>query len=981
MATYLQGVTDYIPQYQPFQPDLNFYGNVLQTKQTQYDTNWKALNKMYNQYYNAPLTRDNNIAKKDNYLNQIEFNLQRVSQLDLSLEQNVDQATQVFKPFYEDKKLMKDMAYTQNSMREVSFGEGLKNAYDQKQRDRYWDTGIADLNFKRQEFKEASEDEVLSFQSSKYTPYVNVIAKAQDIAKEAGLSIETPSFSKDGRWLIKTTNGEALTEPLKHLFEARLGSDPGIQDVYRTQAYVDRKTYAQSNAAQFGGDKNAAEMKYLEDSFNVLKAKSNMRYEGLRLASIAYDSKIKNIKKQIEEGTAPPEAKMALSQYTMNKEINDQVLARADYDQNELSTGQNTASTSTGFINPYGDIKSLRFKVDNGMASILMQKDLDEAANIFAFKNAKQEMSANPYAVLADKHRNDMQKLSVQNSYAERRDRMKIAAARQDMLNEHRLDSGTHYLNEETMEILPVEALNQIVVDIEKGGSSTKRYNMKEASRRVMDLNTRDIAQPYLTNTMALIEKLVKTNQMSSKEASQILGYSKNPDISLADFNTKLKKYGGNWLRKEVGHKDLAKIKNKMDNWLGENGSLDGLTGADYNAYQQSSIKFGDYTTYLKDDADWRKNTSYEVERNLRNDGFLATEYLYDNNGELRSEEAFYAALPKEYQTSKYSKFYRSGSSTSVSPTTGAPIMQSSGKTTGKGYRKWDNRLNYKDMVKAAGKVYTSGKIKSGVVGLEKLTVDGETGLFTKGTNNTWVNPKAHGTPSSVWSGEVYRDLSNLDLFNPKLTRVSFNGFDRNAWNKSDNKDNAAVFKSIFNAMKSEMLDPKSKMGSYRLSVAPIAVNSFNKAAIIIHPDATWLKTLVKSEKGSGYITSDQYNDIIQNGLSVMTDASNMTSTMYTSAFKSPLASHVDYAESYKWSDPTNPNYNMEITPNTLSTGDYNIQINYPLWNPVENKYEYIKVFENSINRGMNLEGDRSMVINGLGQKKDYNKDLHNGRY
>jgi hypothetical protein len=44
MATYLQGVTDYIPQFQPFQPDLNFYGNVMQTKQTQYDTNWKALN-------------------------------------------------------------------------------------------------------------------------------------------------------------------------------------------------------------------------------------------------------------------------------------------------------------------------------------------------------------------------------------------------------------------------------------------------------------------------------------------------------------------------------------------------------------------------------------------------------------------------------------------------------------------------------------------------------------------------------------------------------------------------------------------------------------------------------------------------------------------------------------------------------------------------------------------------------------------------
>lgn len=100
MSTYLQGVQDYIPQIQPYQPDLNLYNNLLQTKQTQYDTNWKALNKMYSQYYNAELSRTDTAEKKDNYIKQATFNLQRVSQLDLSLEQNVSQATQVFKPLY-----------------------------------------------------------------------------------------------------------------------------------------------------------------------------------------------------------------------------------------------------------------------------------------------------------------------------------------------------------------------------------------------------------------------------------------------------------------------------------------------------------------------------------------------------------------------------------------------------------------------------------------------------------------------------------------------------------------------------------------------------------------------------------------------------------------------------------------------------------------------------------------------------------------
>ena len=131
MATYLQGVTDYIPQLQPFQPDLNLYANVLQTKQTQYDTAYKSLNKVYGQYFYADLTRNGNIERKDEILKNIDFNIKRISSLDLSLDQNVSQATQVFKPFYEDKHLMKDMAWTKNYNNQKGRAEGLKNSFEE----------------------------------------------------------------------------------------------------------------------------------------------------------------------------------------------------------------------------------------------------------------------------------------------------------------------------------------------------------------------------------------------------------------------------------------------------------------------------------------------------------------------------------------------------------------------------------------------------------------------------------------------------------------------------------------------------------------------------------------------------------------------------------------------------------------------------------------------------------------------------------
>jgi hypothetical protein len=421
MATYLQGVTDYIPEFQPFQPDLNFYANVMQTKQSQYDSNWKSLNKMYGQYFYADLTRDGNIKKKDELLKNMEFNLKRVSQLDLSLEQNVNQATQVFKPFYEDKNLMKDMAWTKNFNSQVGRAQALQGSAEEDRRKQFWDTGLRELQYKKDEFKAADDATAMSFGNVAYTPYVNSVELAQKIAKDAGLSIETVDFSPDQKWIVTTKNGEKLREPLSKLFEARLGSDPQVQAVYKTQAYVNRKDYAYSNAAQFNGDKNAAEMKYLENSFNILKEQNKQRYVSVQDRSKVYDTKIKEIEKSIANKTAAPTAEKTLKEYQQAKEINDKILERVEKENNEFNkTSSSTPSTSTGFVNPYGDINSLRYKVDAGMAGMLMSKDLNEAAEIFAYKDFKVNVKENPYKVLDIKHAQAMQQVHARGSYSVR---------------------------------------------------------------------------------------------------------------------------------------------------------------------------------------------------------------------------------------------------------------------------------------------------------------------------------------------------------------------------------------------------------------------------------------------------------------------------------------------------------------------------------------------------------------------------------
>ena len=130
MATYLQGVTDYIPQLQPFRPDYNFLGNILQTKQTKYDAAKRKVSDLYGSLLNAPLTKDSNIQRRDEFFKIIDDDIKKISGLDLSLQQNVDQAEKVFKGFTDDKYLVKDMVWTKKFENNVQKHENLKNCTD-----------------------------------------------------------------------------------------------------------------------------------------------------------------------------------------------------------------------------------------------------------------------------------------------------------------------------------------------------------------------------------------------------------------------------------------------------------------------------------------------------------------------------------------------------------------------------------------------------------------------------------------------------------------------------------------------------------------------------------------------------------------------------------------------------------------------------------------------------------------------------------
>jgi hypothetical protein len=1014
MATYLQGVQDYIPQFQPFQPDLNLYSNVLQTKQTEYDSAWKSLNNVYGQYFYADLTRDGNIARKEEVLKNIDFNLKKITGLDLSLDQNVAKAAQVFKPFYEDEHIMKDMAWTKNYNNQKTRAEGLKNSLDEKAREQYWDGGVRAMDYMRQEFKDAADPEALSFQNTSYTPYINAVKKAQEVAKEAGLSMETPEFSKDGRWVIKKKNGEQLMEPLSKLFEAELGNDPAIQAVYKTQAYLDRKDYAESNAAQFNGDKNAAEMKYLEENYNNLKAANERRYKGLKNASSSYDTKIKDIEQQIKNKTADPDAEAYLENLKEAKEMNDKIITRIDADNEALKEQSGTPSTTSGFVNPYGDVKSLRWKVDNAMASSLMQKDLNEAAQIFAYKDAKVDIEANIYAVNEQKHAFSMQEVAARNQGLKDAARITAQSKLDAAAAEYLYEAGTHepdlrktvvdekgntVANPNYMQ--PVEKPEYNEIHTRENPQTTDQYNVKMGVNREAKNRTEEVAKPFLMSMAGNIKSLNKDGVFSDEDVKFIFN---DPTMTADKFNNLVSQNGYWYIKNGMGTNKTKNIARRYE-WALKKYAKDSRVSPILENNRATSNQFNDYLDYVDNVEDWQKKSSKIVEQELATKGGEIgqyAKYLYDAKGNLRSEAEFndlvYGKGGNAQAQKNKKEDLRAAQMYAMIPDLPTIIDYATGNYREglmnqaeqglKSIRETRDSGVYKDLVKEAGKIYTSGKVLDGAPG----TPGTGAGKFTQNENFIMVSPKSPMTSMSKrFYMEFNRDFNNID-FDESNSVITFGGATKSAFLKSKDSEADEVTgltqtkkgKALMRLIDTEINNTKSKFKNFELSSIPIAAGMASKGGMTIRPDAEWLKQYIITDKNpTGIITQTEYNQAIVNGITVITDNQNFTNGLFKSSQVSALKANIDYSvnngQPYVFTSPFDENNKWTISKNNYGTGEYVSTVQYRAWDPNTKSYSTVS-YTDPISPGNNIDNLRDeyqLIFNNIYQN---NKILSNGR-
>lgn len=418
MATYLQGVTDYIPQIQPFKPDLNFYQGVLETKQAQYKAGYDKLSSLYGTLLNSELTRSDNTERRDKFFTQIQTDIQRVSSMDLSRSENVDAARKVFQPLVDDKFILKDMSFTKAYRNEQNKAEYFMNCTDEKTcGGKYWEGGVRALDYQRSDFSKASIEESMGYQNPTYTPYVDVYKKAMNFAKEMGFNIKTVDFTPDGRYIVKTKNGPAMVTSLTDSFVNMIAGDAQARDMYKTQAYLDRKDFISANASRYGNDEAAAEKEYLFAEAKQINA--NMQQIAAEAAK--QKDQIKTTKKVADKSIEKTPIHEDFDQDFVNM-LNG--LPAEEANANSVEQVATEALDNTNGIDYQNmSVQALRQRIDAAKGNQLLYSDMANAANDYATNTMEQEIEADKYALASFEHQLKMSEIAYTQSLKDASDK------------------------------------------------------------------------------------------------------------------------------------------------------------------------------------------------------------------------------------------------------------------------------------------------------------------------------------------------------------------------------------------------------------------------------------------------------------------------------------------------------------------------------------------------------------------------------
>jgi hypothetical protein len=231
--------------------------------------------------------------------------------------------------------------------------------------------------------------------------------QAIKLAKEAGLNVEMDEIS--GNYKVTTKNGELLKSPLTALFAETIGKDPAYADMFRAKAYVQRNDWAHSKmAAGEFSDIKSAQLGYLQNIDKQNKAKIDQAAEDLNIDTGHLDQKVKDMELAYQRG----EFKQGSDKYNEYAQLV-QLQQSAKQAQNFTAQIQSISAMKNNKM----AIENLAENIDNQHAYSFFNEELNSAVNVLAYKDAKQTMEADEFAVMKQENAYKVSQMALQHQY------------------------------------------------------------------------------------------------------------------------------------------------------------------------------------------------------------------------------------------------------------------------------------------------------------------------------------------------------------------------------------------------------------------------------------------------------------------------------------------------------------------------------------------------------------------------------------
>ena len=1003
MATYLQGVQSYIPAIQHFQPDLNILANVLEKRQTQYDSNFKAINDMYGKYFYADLSRKDNLQRKDAMLKQIDLDLKRVSGLDLSLSQNANQALQVFKPFYEDGYLMKDMAATKNYKNRRGDAESMKNSKDKEKRDQYWLTGVKAMDYQMEEFKDMPLEQTLGFQDPTYTPYKNPTEYFTKLAKDADLSIDITQPTKDGMYFVRKKNGELLIDPLSTLFSSAVANDPALQQIYATQAYVDRKDNIYSKKDQYGGNLEESERAYLTEEYKKLQ-EFNKKFSEKSQTNLSEKKAIKkDVDKAYKDGSYSERTDQATQTLDESIQTNETVANQAKNLNETLSSGTSSSSVTSNGVAENLDLETLRSKVDYGRAVQLMSQDINASVSSLMNKDRVEDIEVNPVGLEGLRHGHRMSEMKTKFGYDIQKMEYKAALDWNAYTTKKNVDNGVLQINADGTTDYTAEYKETLVKKATGDGyfQELEKGDALAANKSYLDFQAKE-------NSGVVLQMLQFYKGQLDRERTENGPNNKTNDVWGAIFGNYGDKRGIEGLISDMnkdpeGTMRKLDISRAVDVFTQEaKGHYKGMASAEEILRNPQFLELDSYGALLKDmdkvDKDNTEAARKGITRNINvKDAGLVDEPWYRLNANDIQLDIFDKSELDEMNTrmgrlamlnvssglvneKQFDANIRNDKTKLSNGLTVSQMLQQidshrsqnapgPGQPTIGGVFAW----NYVSQQPAPMREILYDKYKANwdenkgsmifktlnpgtlIPGAKGQIYSLQAGYQTGKT----ILPDAFGTPNrNLWT-ETMKDVRGIN-FNDANNKISFNGLGKTASNDTERG------LQILNAINEGVL--KGKSPKFDVYQSQMAQGDPSKGAMIIYPTVKQLTDLGLvggSEADKKTLSNSEAALLAQKGISVSADRGYFNNWLFKDAMISPGEARMNVA------GPNGITYN-----DPFGTGSYTIKPNYGSDNSITSYNMNTKFMQRDPETGEEkwFSNDRTSVPLG-GEIDNYGRD------